>query len=103
MSIAISYIRHVTQRRPYELTIRREVAKAMRKLPREVASRVRAALERLRQDPFRRDLDVKPLRGRSEYRLRVGAVRVLYERDDTIRVIAVLHIGSRGDIYKVGG
>ena len=64
----------------------------MRKLPRKVAARIRAALERLREDPFRTDLGVKPLRGRSEHRLRVGTVRVLYERDDTIRVIAVLHI-----------
>ena len=46
------------------------------------------------------DMDVRPLRGRAELRLRVGNRRVLLMRDDPARVIDVVAIGSRGDVYK---
>ncbi len=52
------------------------------------------------EDPDRRDVDVNPLRGRPGFRLRVGSHRVIFERDDDARVIEVLHIGPRGDVYK---
>ena len=79
---------------------RREAAKALRTMPRTNASRVRVALQRLSENPLRTDLDQRPLRGRAEHRLRVGKVRVLFDRNDAKRVIDVLAIGSRGDIYK---
>ena len=84
------------------MRFRREAAKALRTMPRTGAARVRAALQRLSENPLRTDLDLRPLRGRAEYRLRVGDVRVLFDRNDTMRVIDVLAIGSRGDISTRG-
>lgn len=45
-------------------------------------------------------LDIKPLKGRPERRLRVGKYRVLFVEDSEARVYVVTTIGSRGDIYK---
>ena len=44
---------------------RREAAKALRTMPRTGPSRVRAALQRLSENPLRTDLDLRPLRGRT--------------------------------------
>ncbi len=42
--------------------------------------------------------DVKKLRGQPYYRLRVGDIRVLFDRDGA--VILVVKIDSRGQVYK---
>jgi mRNA interferase RelE/StbE len=44
--------------------------------------------------------DVEPLQGIHGYRLRVGAYRAVFDRDDVNCVIIVQRIGNRGDVYK---
>jgi len=68
--------------------------KALRKLPRTERERIGVALGRLPGG------DVRPLRNRPEFRLRVGGWRVLFEIDDRQRRIIVANIGSRDDVYK---
>ena len=64
------------------------------------SGRIRQLLDRLAEDPERRDVDVKPLRGNRGFRMRAGDHRVIYDRDDETRVIEILRIGPRGDVYK---
>jgi len=45
-------------------------------------------------------LDIKPLKGRPELRLRVGKYRILFREDKEKQVYVITAIGSRGDIYK---
>ncbi|MEG4229433.1 type II toxin-antitoxin system RelE/ParE family toxin [Microcoleus sp. N9_B2] len=45
-------------------------------------------------------LDIKPLKGRLEFWLRVGKYRILFVEDTDNEVYIVTLIGSRGDIYK---
>lgn len=45
-------------------------------------------------------LDIKPLKGRPEQRLRVGKYRVLFVENSEARVYVITTIGSRGDVYK---
>ncbi len=45
-------------------------------------------------------LDIKPLKGRPELRLRVGKYRVLFLEDRENQLYVVTAIGSRGDVYK---
>jgi mRNA interferase RelE/StbE len=45
-------------------------------------------------------LDIKPLKGRPEFRLRVGKYRILFVEDTDNQVYIVTQIGSRGDVYK---
>ncbi len=84
----------------YRLTIKKQAIKALQKMPRQSAQRIRRALDRLAEDPDRRDVDVAPLEGRPGYRLRVGGFRVIFERDDRACVIVVLRIAPRGQAYR---
>jgi len=46
-------------------------------------------------------LDIKAMKGEEKlFRLRVGDWRVIYSRDDTVRIIGIEKIGARGDVYK---
>ena len=66
----------------YKLTVKKQAIKALLKMPSQNAQRIRRALDRLAEDPDRRDVDVAPLEGRPGFRLRVGGYRVIVERDD---------------------
>ena len=46
------------------------------------------------------DGDLKPLKGREEWRLRVGDWRILLDIDIKARLILVKYVDSRGGIYK---
>lgn len=60
--------------------------------------RVIEALDQLIQDAT--GLDIKPLKGRPELRLRVGKYRVLLMEDLENEVYVVTTIRPRGDVYK---
>lgn len=60
--------------------------------------RVVEALDTLLTEPD--TLDIKPLKGRSELRLRVGKYRVLFIEDRDTQTYVITIIGSRGDVYK---
>lgn len=84
----------------YELTFKRQTIKALRQMPARQALRIRRELDELAESPDRRDLDVSPLRGHPGFRLRVGEMRIIFERDDDARVIDVLRIAPRGRAYR---
>ena len=84
----------------HQLTLRRQAVRALRRMPRQEAGRIRSVLDKLADAPDREDLDLAPLRGRPGYRFRVGGVRLLFEREDEAHVIDVLRIAPRGDAYK---
>ncbi|SKB14273.1 Genome sequencing data, contig C225 (fragment) [Planktothrix sp. PCC 11201] len=45
-------------------------------------------------------VDIKPLKGRNDWRLKVGDYRVIFIIDNENKVYFVTKIGLRGDIYK---
>jgi mRNA interferase RelE/StbE len=61
-------------------------------------TRIIEALDRLVIEPEM--LDVKPLKGRLELRLRVGKYRVLFIENREAQTYVITTIGSRGDVYK---
>ena len=88
----------MTSGRRYAITIKRSAEREMDDLPADTFDRVVQAILTLEGDPRRRGS--KKLRGVDEYRLRVGAYRVLYTVDDTRRIIEVVAVGHRRDVYK---
>ncbi|MFM7426238.1 MAG: type II toxin-antitoxin system RelE family toxin [Elainella sp.] len=60
--------------------------------------RIIEALDTLLTEP--ETLDIKPLKGRPELRLRVGKYRVLFVEDQKTQTYVITTIGSRGDVYK---
>ena len=84
----------------YKLTFKRQAIKVLRKMPSPPARRIRRELDELAENPEGRDLDVNALRGRRGFRLRVGEMRVIFERDDDACIIDVLRIAPRGQAYR---
>ncbi len=84
----------------YRLTFRKQAVKALRRMPPAQSQRILAAIDSLAHEPDRRDMDVAPLVGQPGFRLRVGGIRVIYQRDDTARHIEILRIAPRGDAYR---
>jgi mRNA interferase RelE/StbE len=83
----------------YRIEIEAQADKALRRLPKNTANRVRSKLLALAADPFARNPNVKKLTGREGYRLRIGAWRALYTIDPMGEIISVLVIKPRGGAY----
>jgi mRNA interferase RelE/StbE len=82
----------------YRVEILRRAAKALAKLPAQDFERVRDAIAALGAEP--RPSGCKKLVGREGWRIRVGRYRVIYEVADTVRVVTVLDVGHRKDVYS---
>ena len=81
----------------YRVEILRHAAKALSKLPARDYERVRDAIAALGGDP--RPSGCRKLVGREGWRIRVGRYRVIYEISDGIRVVTILDLGHRKDVY----
>ncbi len=58
------------------------------------------AIDLLSKGPYDCGLDVKPLHGRADWRLRLGRWRVLFRVDEGRITITVISVAPRGDAYK---
>lgn len=85
---------------PYNLIIKKEAAKILKGLTHSVRNRITEKIVILGKNPDDMLLDVKALSGVQKYRLRIGKWRVIFQRDDVIKIIAIEKIKSRGDVYK---
>ena len=81
----------------YQVILPKSVQKELDRLPDENASRILTLLAELEIDP--RLADVKKLKGRDAWRIRVGDYRVIYEIHDRILKIIVITVGHRREIY----
>jgi mRNA interferase RelE/StbE len=82
----------------FQVILPRSVQKELDRLPDEVARRMMIRLAGLENDP--RPADVKKLKGRDAWRIRVGDYRVIYEIHDRILQIIVITVGHRREIYR---
>ncbi len=82
----------------WNLTILNSPKRYLKKLPLPEQERIIRALKILLAD--RQMVDIKPLKGRPEWRLRVGDYRILFLIDDENKVYIVTKISPRGDAYK---
>lgn len=82
----------------YEVILPKSVQKELARLPDDIASRILARLTLLESNP--RPADVKKLKGREAWRIRVGDYRVIYEIHDRVLQVIVITIGHRREIYR---
>ena len=82
----------------YKVILPKSVQKELDQLPEEVASRILTRLGGLEANP--RPADVKKLKGRDAWRIRVGDYRVIYEIHDRVLQIIVITVGHRREIYR---
>ena len=81
-----------------ELKYTKSAIRALRKMPANTAALIIVKIEAYAKDPETANNNVKTLRGRQGFRLRVGSWRVIM--DDDGNVLAVLDIGHRRSIYE---
>ena len=82
----------------YELRIKSSAIKELRELQEQDRRRLVARIQALSDDC--RPRGCEKLTGGDRYRVRQGAFRVLYELDDESRVVTVVKIGHRRDVYR---
>ena len=71
----------------------------LKRIDRQVISRVVRAVEGLAENPF--PAGVRKLRGSEHtYRLRVGDYRVVYEAAEAGSVVVIIHVRHRRDVYR---
>lgn len=79
--------------------VERQVEKALRRLPKDILTRVDRLLLGLAEEP--RPAGCKKLRGYENlYRLRVGDWQLIYAIEDDRLVVLVIEIAPRGEAYR---
>jgi len=82
----------------YQVILPKSVQKELDRLPDEIAQRIMIRLTGLETNP--RPADVKKLKGRDAWRIRVGDYRVIYEIHDRILQVIVITVGHRREVYR---
>ena len=83
---------------PYRIDVPRSVAKELDALVARDFEAVRARIEALKGAP--RPPGAQKLTGRSEMKLRVGNLRIVYEVDDAARKVRLVTVDDRKRVYK---
>ena len=79
----------------YSIKFEKSAVKFLNKLTKEQRIRIYEAIKRLPQGS-----DIKKLKNKNLYRLRIGKIRVIYAIDNGMYIINVINIDSRGQVYN---
>lgn len=83
----------------HEILLGNRAERDLRRLPETTFGRVIRKIKALAEKP--RPPDCRKLMGSvNDYRIRVGDYRILYEVDDRERVVRILRIRHRRDVYQ---
>ncbi|MFH1897669.1 MAG: type II toxin-antitoxin system RelE/ParE family toxin [Candidatus Desantisbacteria bacterium] len=82
----------------YSVCILRQAIKDIANLPKDYARLVSQHIDRLEENP--RPSDAKRLREMTDYTLRVGVYRILYDIDDKTHTVTIYRIKHRRDVYR---
>jgi mRNA interferase RelE/StbE len=83
----------------FNLQWRTSTKKDLRKIPREMVSRIVAEVEKLADDPL--PLGSEKLTGSERtYRIRVGDYRVVYELLRDAKIVEIQRVRHRKDVYR---
>ena len=82
----------------YQLRPKRSVVKEMARLHPTVRERVMDVFRALPDDPCPENS--KQLQGHAIFAIRVGDYRILYEVDEDVRLIVILRVRHRREVYR---
>ena len=82
----------------WKVVIKKSVGQRLERIPNPDKKRIKQAIIDLADKP--ETLDIKPLAGRSDYRLRVGNWRLIMDIYSDEKIIHITLLDSRGDVYK---
>ncbi len=76
------------------------VKRRLERIPDPDNKRIKQALIDLKDEQKREQLDIKPLVGTDEHRLRIGGWRLIMKINEEEKQIFIRALGSCGDVYK---
>lgn len=82
----------------YELRVKESAKKELRQIARTDLRRIVARIEGLGANP--RPAGCEKLAGEIAYRIRQGDYRIIYTIDDEVRVVEIVKIGHRREVYR---
>ncbi len=86
----------------FRIKISPKVIKFLDKQSKKTITRLDTAFSELQKNPYYSEtLDIKKLAGcKSDYRLRIGQLRILYTIFKEDNILYVYKIAKRGDVYR---
>lgn len=82
----------------WRIIFARTAEKELARLSSEMRLRLGRAIRSLEDDPI--PAQTKRLKGRTEFRMRVGDYRVLYTVEHEYRIVTISAVGHRRDVYR---
>lgn len=82
----------------YSIVVKRSAERELRALPKPDLRRVTARIRGLAAEP--RPVGCEKLSGQDRYRVRQGDYRIVYAVEDGKRLVEVVKIGHRREIYR---
>ena len=82
----------------YDLVVKKSAERELRVLPKQDLRRVTQRLQTLSHNP--RPPGCEKLSGQDQYRIRQGDYRIVYAIDDTARMVILVKIGHRREVYR---
>lgn len=84
----------------FALLIQKQAKKALQGVPQPDRTRIAEKIVLLGKNPDNESLDIKKLQGEPYFRLRVGQWRIIFDRDNVLKIISIEKIKPRGGAYK---
>lgn len=88
------------KKRPYVVKFTDTALKNLRRYPRKDKQRILTRIEQLAADPKAMTNVKRLVNFDMAYRLRVGNYRILFDRDDIIKIIDIIDVLPRSRAYK---
>ena len=82
----------------YSLVIKKSAARELRAIPKKDLVRVVGRVQGLAHNP--RPTGSEKLSGQEWYRIRQGDYRIVYAIDDEARIVEIVKIGHRREVYR---
>lgn len=82
----------------YKIEVRRRAQRALDKLPKSDFQAVIEAIKDLAQTP--RPRGIEKVKSTGLWRIRQGDYRIIYAIDDNERLVTVVRVGHRREIYR---
>jgi mRNA interferase RelE/StbE len=87
------------EKQRYRVFVKPSVLKEMRRIPTTVARHLHARFVSLADDPF--PPGSQKMQGHKQYyRIRLGSYRIVYEVATEIRIITVIRVAHRKEVYR---
>ena len=82
----------------YEISFSKKAKKELFALPAQTIERIVSAIGDLAENP--RPRGCKKLEASEKYRIAVGDYRIIYDIADKIRIVTIIKIGHRKEVYR---